>query len=218
MHEPGHHAWSTTAMQLEKHFMLRISITKSLVAGCDIFNRHSIRVKNLVESLSAFRGLHPFAQVSMDIIGPFEKTSSDNLYTLVIVNHNTHHVAAVALPDTTAEMIGVVLVKELFYRFGLPEILGSDKAWYWITEMLKTAYERLQIFKKTWSPYHPQTSGLVERAKSTLMRMLKKMLNQKEDWDVLLDEVTFFCGTTPNEKCSKGFLRLSFCMDLHLDF
>ena len=82
-------------------------------------------------------------------------------------------------------------MKELFYKFGLPSILGSDKASYWITEILKNAYERLQILKKTSSSYHPQSSGLVEKTNSTL-RMLKKMLNQREDWDILLDEVLFF--------------------------
>jgi len=66
--------------------------------------------------------------------------------------------------------------------------------------MLKNAYERLQIFNKTSSPYHPQTSGLVEKTNSTLMRM---MLNQRQDWDILLDEVLFFYNTTP-KKSFKG--------------
>jgi hypothetical protein len=71
------------------------------------------------------------------------------------MDHNAQYAIAVALPDTTAEMIGVVLVKELFYRFGVPETLGSDKASYWITEMLKTAHERLQILKNMSASYHP---------------------------------------------------------------
>jgi len=57
--------------------------------------------------------------------------------------------------------------------------------------MLKNAHERLHIIKKTSSSYHRQTSGLVEKSNTTLMKMLKKILNQGEDWDILLDEVLF---------------------------
>ena len=69
------------------------------------------------------------------------------------MDHNAQYAIAVALPDTTAEMIGVVLVKELFYRFGVPKTLGSDQVSYWITEMLKTAHERLQILKNMSASY-----------------------------------------------------------------
>ena len=81
--------------------------------------------------------------------------------------------------------------------------------------MLKNAYERLQIFKKTSSFYHLQTSGLVEKTNGAIIRMLKKMLNQKEACDVLLDEV--FYSTKPRRP-SKDSLYLSFCMDSLHDF
>jgi hypothetical protein len=165
--------------------------------------RYALRMKKLVELLSHFRGLHPFAQVFMDFIGPLDQTRSGNRYIPLLVDHNTQFVVAVALPDTSAEPLGIILMKELFYKFGLPNILGSDKASYWITEMLKNAYKRLQIFKETSSSYHPQTSGLVGKTSSTLMRMLKKMLNQRADWDFLWDEVLFFYNRTP-EKSFKG--------------
>jgi len=92
----------------------------------------------MIESIP---GLHSFPQGSMDCIGFLEKRRSRNRYIVLIGDHNTQCALAVALPDSTAEMIGVVLVKGLFYRFGVPEILASDKASYWITAMLKTAYE-----------------------------------------------------------------------------
>ena len=206
MHEEGHQSWSATAMLLKKEYYAPhlMEITKSIVSGCDICKRYAQRMKKLVELLSQFQGFHPFAQVSMDFIGPLEKTASGNKHIMLIVDHNTQYAVAVALPDTSAELIGVVLVKELFYKFGLPDILGSDKASYSITEMLKNAYERLQIFKRSSLSYHPQTSGLVEKTNGTIMKMLKKTLNQKKDWDVLLDEVFFFYNTTP-KKTFKGF-------------
>ena len=41
------------------------------------------------------------------------------------------------------------------------------------------------------------------------MRLLKKMMNQNEDWDVLSDEVTFFYNTTP-KKTFKGISPFEF--------
>jgi hypothetical protein len=50
-----------------------MEITKCIFAACDICKTYSIRMKKLVELLSRFRELYPFAQVSMDSIGPLEK-------------------------------------------------------------------------------------------------------------------------------------------------
>ena len=61
--------------------------------------------------------------------------------------------------------------------------------------MLKNAYERLQIFKKTSSFYHLQTSGLVEKTNGTIMQMLQMIL---EDWYVLLDGVLVLTSQDEN--------------------
>jgi hypothetical protein len=98
MHEQGHQSWSTTALQLKKDYWAPhlMQITKVIVSGCDICRRYALRMKKLVELMSQFRGLHPFAQVSMDFIGPHDQTRSGNRYILLLVDHKTQFAVALA--------------------------------------------------------------------------------------------------------------------------
>ena len=98
MHEQGHHTWATSALKLNKGYYVPhlMDITKEILSGCDTCKRRSLRMKKVVELLSQFRDLNPFAQVCMDFIGPLEKTWSVNRYNLVLVDHNTQFAEAVA--------------------------------------------------------------------------------------------------------------------------
>ena len=114
---------------------------------------------------------------------------------MLLLHHNTQYAVSAALPDTFAEVAEIAFVKKVFYKFGVPDILGCHMAFYWVTEMLKNAYKRLQIFEETLSSYHPQTSALVEKTNGTIMQMLQMIL---EDWYVLLDGVLVLTSQDEN--------------------
>jgi hypothetical protein len=95
-----------------------IEITKVIASGCDICKRYALKMKKLVQLLTQFRGLHPFAQVSMDFIGPLDQTRSGNRYILLLGNHNTQFAVTVALTDTSAERVGIILLREIFTSLG----------------------------------------------------------------------------------------------------
>ena len=60
----------------------------------------------------------------MDFIGPLDQNRSGNRYILLLVDHNIQLAVAVALPDNSAEPMGIILVKELFYKIGLTKYFG----------------------------------------------------------------------------------------------
>ena len=75
----------------------------------------------------------------MDFIGSQERTNFVIWYILLLAEYNTQFALAVTVPHTSDDMVGIIVVKELLYEFQLPDVFRSDKASYWINEMVKNA-------------------------------------------------------------------------------
>ena len=71
------------------------------------------------------------------------------------------------------------LLHDVILKFGKPEIIRSDKGPGFFGEMLAWITEAENILSRTSAPYHPQSMGLVERAKETilLINLLHQFLN-----------------------------------------
>ena len=69
----------------------------------------------------------PMQLVEMDILGPFPKSTNNNIYILVVVDHFTKWCEAYAMPNQEATTVATILVNEFFFRFALPEQLHSDQ-------------------------------------------------------------------------------------------
>ncbi|CAF4762051.1 unnamed protein product, partial [Rotaria sp. Silwood2] len=61
----------------------------------------------------------PFALIGMDYCGPLPRTPRENQYVLVITDHFTRYITAVALPNSTAEITAEALFNEYFCEFGI---------------------------------------------------------------------------------------------------
>jgi hypothetical protein len=84
-------------------------------------------------------------------------------YLLVIVNHLTHWVKAIPLPGATATNVIKVLLENIIPRFGVIENIHSDKGSHFTTNVLKGLMKALEIKWEYHSPWHPPSSGRVER-------------------------------------------------------
>ena len=72
-------------------------------------------------------------------------------------------------------------------RFGLPRTLQSDNGPAFTSSITQKVSESLNIAWKLHVPYHPQSSGKVERANSLLKEQLTKLtLETRLSWPSLL--------------------------------
>ena len=75
-------------------------------------------------------------------------------------------------------------------RFGVPSSIHSDQGRQYESQLFSEMCKVLHI-KKTRTPYHPQSDGMVERFNKTLVRMLKSYINDHQyDWDEQLPFLT----------------------------
>ena len=84
-------------------------------------------------------------------------------------------------------MVATILIEHIIPRFGLPRTLQSDNGPAFISSVTQQVAESLNITWKLHIPYHPQSSGKVERANGLLKAQLTKLtLETRLSWPTLL--------------------------------
>ena len=99
---------------------------------------------------------------------------------LVFQDHFTKHVLAYVTANQTAKTITKFLYQGYIYIFGTPARLLSDRGANFMSSVIDEMCKILGM-KKLWTmPYHPQTNGLVERSHQMIMKMIRKLGEDKK--------------------------------------
>ena len=104
-------------------------------------------------------------------------------YLLVIVDHLTHYVEAFPTARETAQTVVKTLLEEIVPRYGVPETIDSDKGPQFTSKITQELAEALGIKWEKHTPWHPQSSGRVERMNGEIKKQLTKLvLETKLPW------------------------------------
>ena len=106
----------------------------------------------------------------------------------VFQDHFRKHVLAYVTPNQTAKTIAKYLYLGYISIFGAPARFLSDRCANFMSSVIDKMCKILGM-KKLWTmPYHPKTNGLVERSHQTIMRMIRKLVEEKKPigWDTWL--------------------------------
>ncbi|CAH8645930.1 unnamed protein product [Heterobilharzia americana] len=68
---------------------------------------------------------------SVDIMGPFPQTSSGNQYLLVMVEHATRWIEAVAIPDQRAKPVTTTVMRHIVADHGVLKMMLTDQGPVW---------------------------------------------------------------------------------------
>ena len=169
--------------------------------SCARFKTHHLP-KAPIQSLVAG---HPNEVVAIDFVGPMPgPTKLNNVYLLVMVDHFTRYAEAVALPDRQASSVAKALMREWITRHGLMEVLHSDQAQEFESDLLAELCTLLHIKKSRSSPFHPEGNSVCERLNGTLLSILKPCMSaHPDDWDTLVPHILMAYRSTRHS--STGF-------------
>ena len=113
--------------------------------------------------------------------------------------HFTKHILAYVTPDQTAKTTTKFLYQDYISIFGAPARLLSDRGANFMSSVIDEMCKILGMKKLQTTPYHPQTNGLMERSHQMIMRMIRKLgEDKKADWLSHLAEIVH----TYNATCS----------------
>ena len=104
-----------------------------------------------------------------------------------------------------------VLVTEIFLWSGVPRYLHFDQAPKFMSELMTELCELLEVQRTRTTPYHPRSEGLVEHFSRTLINMLSKFCNERQDdWDKHLPNILCSYWSSLNEStgCTPNLLML----------
>ena len=129
----------------------------------------------------------PFLRLGIDHVGPLPETERGNRYVLVVVDHFTHWVEALAVPDVTAETTARVLLSEVYCRYGIPTEILTDRGSAFVSQLFEEMQLLLGYRHRITTAYHPSSNGMVERFNRTLKGMIRSLVNGSTNmWDEYL--------------------------------
>eukprot|EP00111_Clytia_hemisphaerica_P016400 TCONS_00048555-protein len=168
------------------------------IEKCEGCRQHKGR--SLKASLQSIPCTRPWADLTVDILGPFHMTLSGNKYILTFVDRFTAWPEAFAIPSCESPVLAQILVDEIISRHGVPTTLLSDNGRNFVSNLMKEVCKILGITKITTTPYHCRTNGICERFHRSVARSLAQYTDkQQEDWDKYLPMILFAYRTSVNE-------------------
>ncbi|KAJ1210124.1 hypothetical protein NDU88_005492 [Pleurodeles waltl] len=142
----------------------------------------------------------PFERVGIDIVGPLDpKAALGNRFILVLVDHATCYPEAIPLRTVTAPVVTRALLG-IFSRVGFPKDVVSDRGTDFMSAYMKSMWDECGVTYRFTTPYHPQSTGLVERFNKTLKGMISGLTEaMRRKWDVLLPCLLFAYREVPQK-------------------
>jgi transposase InsO family protein len=139
----------------------------------------------------------PWSHVHFDHVGPLTMTDGGNVYILTVVDRFTRYAEAFPVKDITTEETAKILVEHIICRYGLPDVVGSDRGPVVVGLVLNQVFKILGVKRVKTSSHHPQSNGVVEIFNKTLKQSLRIWSREHQrDWDELVAFAVFAYNTS----------------------
>ena len=129
-------------------------------------------------------------------MGPFP-VSFGYSYILVGVDYVSKWVEAIPYKAADHRVVLKFLKENIFSRFGVRKAIISNGGSHFCNKPFETLLAKYGVKHKVVTPYHPQTSGLVELANREIKTIMMKVVNtNRMDWSLkLLDSLCVYRTT-----------------------
>lgn len=140
----------------------------------------------------------PFQRIQIDYIqmpriGTYE-------FALVCVDMFSGWPESWPVAKANAKTTAKKILNEIVCRYGVPETIESDRGTHFTGEVMKEVMEALHIQQAFHTPYHPQSSGKVERLNGILKnRCAKIKADTGKGWVEALPLALYSVRTTPKQ-------------------
>lgn len=141
----------------------------------------------------------PWQVISADLVGPFPKSKSGNMFVLAVSDYFSKFSLFFPLRRATSFAVTRKLVDEVFLLYGAPSLLLTDNGKQFVSREFKSACKEFGVKNRYNAAYHPQANP-VERVNRVLKTMLKSYVgDDQRDWDQQLPKIGCAVRTARHE-------------------
>lgn len=159
-----------------------LSEIEDTVKGCETCAKFGENQKRL-EMMSHDVAKYPFEKISMDVFEINIKGKQRKF--LVTVDHYSDFFEIDEIHDLTPKTT-VLMCKRNFSRYGIPEKVITDNATNFTGSEFKMFSKEWEFEHITSSPYYPQSNGKAEASVKIIKKMIKKSIEENEDFYKML--------------------------------
>ncbi|XP_064470249.1 uncharacterized protein K02A2.6-like [Ornithodoros turicata] len=110
----------------------------------------------------------PWSRLHIDFAGPFQQR-----YFFVVVDAHSKWPEVFIMTSTSTELT-IAKLRDIFSRFGLPEVLVSDNGPQFASKLFQDFVKQNGIKHIRSAPYHPSSNGQEERFVRTMKEAIRK--------------------------------------------
>lgn len=179
----------------EKYYWPSIKEDVGLYIGkCEICRTTKATNLNQHPPMGEYRDpVEPFRMIAMDYIGPYPTSRNGNKFLLVVVDIFSKYVIIKAIRKSSARITVDRMKKEVFLKFGVPEIVISDNGPQLTSKTFKEFLVEYGVKHWLTAFYHPQANP-TEAANKTIGNAIRAYIRDNEShssWDAHIDEIAF---------------------------
>ncbi|KAL6473508.1 hypothetical protein MHYP_G00170690 [Metynnis hypsauchen] len=140
---------------------------------------------------------------------------------LVLTDVFSKFTLVVPTRDQRASTVASVLIKDWFYRYGVPARLHSDCGRSFESALVHQLCDLYGVQKTRTTPYHPQGNGQCERFNRTMHNLLRTLSHeQKTRWPDYLPQLVFSYNSAVHQSTGESphFLMFGQEPQLPIDF
>jgi hypothetical protein len=132
----------------------------------------------------------PFNGWGLDFIGQIHPPSfKGHRFVLVATDYFTKWTDAVPLKNMTHKEVIEFITEHIIHRFGIPQTLTIDQGTPFMSKEVRKFAELYNIKLLNSSPYYAQANGQAESSNKTLIKLIKKNIEENpRRWHEVLSE------------------------------
>jgi hypothetical protein len=215
----GHHYWKTIV-----HKILRVgyswpflfSNVCAFVKACDKCQRFTGKQQLKSLPLIPIVVNSPFQQWGLDFIGEINPLSSgQHKWILVGTDYFTKWIEAIPTQNDTHQVVMKFLYENILSRFGCPKRMVTDNSVAFKVEALVEMCKSMGIQLVHSTPYYPQGNGLPESSNKSLIKIIRKLLEEKKkNWDSKLKFALWADRLTIKKSIGTSLFKLVYGTDV----
>jgi hypothetical protein len=140
----------------------------------------------------------PFRGWGLDFIGEIRSASTKrHRFVLMATDYFSKWVEAVPLRNMTHREVIDFVTTHIIHRFGVPQTLTTYQGTTFMSKQFKEFTSSLGVKLLNSSPYYAQANGQAEASNKTLIRLIKKKMEDKpRRWHEVLHEALWVYRTS----------------------